>query len=104
MTPPIGGELRTPALLSVQRALWGRVTPDLRAVAVSWPGAAIKVRFVYEATVDDDTRELVSEAETESMADFDPPVQVRFGVEIVGPELAVPLSTGEWLAYRRFED
>jgi hypothetical protein len=103
MTSPSGGELRIPALLSVQRALWGRVTPDLRGVAVSWPEGGIIVRCVYEGGVDEDTRELVSEAETETMADFDPEVEVRYEIEVVGPERSIPRADGEWWAYRRFE-
>jgi len=68
-------DLRTAVLLSLQRALWDHVTADLRGVAVAWSGnldasAAVRCRFLYEATVGELQEECVSESETYFVADF----------------------------------
>lgn len=64
------------AVLSVNRALWDRVTPALRGVCVSWQGG-IEARFFYEVEPTELERDLVDEAETEVMADQLPGTEVR---------------------------
>jgi hypothetical protein len=96
-------DLRTMALLSVQRALWGKVTPDLRAVAVSWGPRSIRARFVYEHDITDDLRELVSEAETEVIADAPEDVSVKFSDEVRPVSSPLRTASNEWWAYLRRE-
>lgn len=68
-------DLRTAALLSMQRALWEQVTPDLRGVALTWSGeldagAQVASRFLYEGAVGELQEQCVSEAEAYFVADF----------------------------------
>lgn len=56
--------------LSLQRALLGNVTPNIRAVIAELSGKNISLLFYFEGEVDDDD-ELASVIETEIIADFD---------------------------------
>ncbi|MEQ7011351.1 hypothetical protein ABN028_34815 [Actinopolymorpha sp. B17G11] len=76
-------DLRTPVLLSMQRALWDHVTPDLRGVAVEYRGeldrgAHVAARFLYEGDVGPLQRECVAESETYFLADFLPDMSSEF--------------------------
>lgn len=95
---------RIEVVLSMQRALWEQVTPNLRGVAVAWssaPGAeAIAARFLYDGRIGELERECVALAETYCCADFVPGVTVTFqAVENADKEL---LPTEEWI-YVRYE-
>jgi hypothetical protein len=95
---------RTEVLLSFQRALWDMVTPSLRAVAVRPAYPIIEARFIYEA-VGEEERAIAAEVEAYVVADFLPPVDVRF-TAVAGPvgsarELA---PDEEWIYRRREED
>lgn len=57
--------------LSLQRALLGNVTPNIRAVIAELSGKNISLLFYFEGEVDDDDEELASVIETEIIADFD---------------------------------
>lgn len=75
--------IRTSVLLSMQRALWDHVTPDLRGVAVESigeldRGAHVTARFLYEGDVGPLQRECVSESEAYFLADFLPDVSTKF--------------------------
>ncbi|TDW79353.1 hypothetical protein [Kribbella sp. VKM Ac-2566] len=94
---------RIEVLLSFQRALWDLVTPGLRAVAVSPTYPLIEARFIYEA-VGDDERLLAAEAEAYVVADFAPPVDVRFEAVVVPGFQSRELLAGEEWVYRRRED
>lgn len=63
---------RGSALLSMQRALWGEVTPDLRGVAVSWRGDEVRAVFLFDHPVGEQELDTVSCVETEVIADCDP--------------------------------
>lgn len=71
-------ELRTDALLSVQRALLGMVTRDLRAVEVAIDNRNISGRFVYDGVLTEEHRAIVGEAETLVIGDMDDDVKVEF--------------------------
>ena len=92
---------RISVLLSLQRALWDIVTPDLRGVAVTPSSPIIRARFIYEA-VNPDLLELVSEAETTVYADFLPPINVQFvGVSEPLPARRLLEAGEEWFYLRR---
>lgn len=95
------GVPRTDVLLFVQRALWQIPTPDLRGVSVGVRESAIRADFHYDGPVSDLHRDLVSEAETELIADLPPEVTVRFqAVSTPRPE---PLSLdglSDWVFLR----
>jgi hypothetical protein len=93
---------RTEVLLSFQRALWDLITPPLRAVAVRPSFPFIEARFIYEWVAAEE-REIAAEAEAYLVADFLPPVDVRFTAVAAGPADERVLEDGEEWVYRRRE-
>lgn len=81
---------RARVLLSTQRALLMAVTPEMRAIDVSWNDCEIRLRFTLDRVGDYDTRELTNEVEAEIEADFLPEARVSSEVQYLthGP---VPL-------------
>jgi len=72
------GVTREEVLLYMIRALWQAPTPELRGVAIGVRDGCIAAEFLYDGPLDEDTRELVSLAETQLIADMPPAVPVRF--------------------------
>jgi hypothetical protein len=99
------GELsfRVQALLSIQRALWEMVTPNLRGVAIQPEAPIIRGRFLYENDPTNKEREIVAEVEAYVLADFDESVDVSFRAEHVPPERPRDLLLGEEWVYMRRE-
>jgi hypothetical protein len=97
-------DLRTRALISIQRSLWDLVTPNLRAVALAVDRDAPKIsaRFMFaEGPSGEDVLD-TSEAETYTMADFGPTMSVEF-VAVQCPT-ATPrevLPGEEWVYLRK---
>jgi hypothetical protein len=58
-------ELRVRILLTMQVALLGMVTNNMRAVLVSWTETNVQVRIVFESAVSPSDNERVSEIESE---------------------------------------
>ncbi len=94
---------RIEVLLSFQRALWDLVTPHLRGVAVRPAYPLIEARFLYDV-VGDDEGLLAAEAETYVVADFAPPVDVRFEAVALPSGQSRELLPGEEWVFRRRED
>lgn len=69
------------ALFSINRSLWDRVTPDLRGVSYLMADNSVAVRWFYAEVIEDWMKEIVSEAETECMADFWPTLEVSYRPE-----------------------
>jgi len=89
------------AVLSISRSLWGRLTPDVRAVAYRLDDATLTVRFLLADEPDGVVAELVSEAETECIADFWRTHTVSYVTEHVPPPQPVELQPGErWFLVR----
>jgi hypothetical protein len=61
---------RAEVLLSVQRALLGQITPDIRTIVVCWNENEIRLRFVIEGEMDTRLQENIWAIETEVNADF----------------------------------
>ncbi|WPF82518.1 hypothetical protein SANBI_000123 [Sanguibacter sp. 4.1] len=89
-------------LLSFQRALWDMVTPTLRAIAVKPSYPLIEARFIYEV-VSDEEQEIVDEVGAYVIADFLPPVDIRFTAVALPGEVERELESGERWVYRRRE-
>lgn len=88
--------------LSLQRALLGNVTPNIRAVITELSGKNISLLFYFEGEVDDDDEELASVIETEIIADFDD----DFTVDTIVQRLDYPQrikNTNGLLVYLRKE-
>ena len=61
---------RAKAILSLNRALWGMVTPSLRAVYGRLGPKLLDVAMVFEGAITDDMCEIASEVETYVIADY----------------------------------
>lgn len=72
--------------LSLQRALLGNVTPNIRAVLAESVDKRISMLFYFDGEVSDEDEDLVSVVETEVMADFDE----NFNVEAIIHRLDSP--------------
>lgn len=81
------------ALLAVQAALLGVVTPELRAVVVDFnPGEQfLYIRFYYHGAVSDDLKELWNCAITESSADLGAECFVDEGIERLDYPKKIPV-------------
>lgn len=89
------------AKLSIQRALLGRVTPNLRAVVLSVSDKEIQLRFYFDGSVGDLEIELASEAETEVMADYDSSWSVE--AACISADISEQLNDGGVWVYQRNE-
>lgn len=92
---------RARVLLSVQRALLGAVTPPLRGVAVAWDDAAVEIVCYFDGPISKQSHELMSEVQTEVLADLAEGEDVRLTCEQRdAPAELEPMGT--WV-YRRHE-
>ncbi|QPC91860.1 hypothetical protein [Mesorhizobium sp. INR15] len=66
-------EIRAKLLLSVQRALLGAVSPNLRAVTCGWHEVEIKLRFVFDGEIAEENFEDAGVVASEVAADFPAP-------------------------------
>ncbi len=82
---------RVRVLLSAQRALLGAVTPQLRAVDVSWNDCEICVRFTVDTATDYDMDDIANEVEGEIEADFLPVAHVTSEVMPLPCGASVPV-------------
>lgn len=96
-------DLRTTVLLSIQRALWDRVTSSLRGVAVSWQDDVVAARFIYDRTTGDLEFEMVNDAEGEVVADLPAGIRTDFTMQVETSIHGRDLSPDEWWAYLRYE-
>jgi hypothetical protein len=95
---------RTQVLLSIQRAPWDMVTPDLVAVAVGWQSGVISARFGYDGPATEDRRAIVNEVETYVIADFPPDTPTDFAVRNSADSDSRNFEGDEaWWAYRRHD-
>ena len=86
--------------LSLQRALWGEIPPNLRAIAVGGLGGVGCARFIFDDEPGEDEEELVSVILSEVIADF--PVGASFDFRAVPDAGALVFEDGEtWWAYVR---
>jgi hypothetical protein len=86
--------------MSVQRALLGQVSPQLRGVAVDEDGQLIRLRFFINGPVSDDDTLSASEVETELLADLSSNRKVD--TEVVRLDTPQPLPDSElWVFQRR---
>jgi hypothetical protein len=63
-------ELRVRLLLSIQRALLGEVTPNIRAVTAHIDAQTIVLRWIIDGEISDSFRHDLSAVGTEVAADF----------------------------------
>ncbi|MBU9843529.1 hypothetical protein [Rahnella ecdela] len=88
--------------LSMQNALLGRVTPNIRAVVGRLFNQQIEIVYYFDQEISDDDEELASELGTEVIADFED----GFSIEIKTLRLDYPhaiKNDGGLLLYLRKE-
>jgi hypothetical protein len=96
-------DFRSQVLLSVLRALWGMITPDIRAISVTWGGGIVGAMFIYDHPVSEADWEVVREVETSVVADFGADVPTHFAAESI-PRGGLPDVPKEgWWVYVRHE-
>lgn len=91
-------------LLSIQRALLGNVTPNLRAVCVKLKEKKISIHFYYDKNISDEDRELSAHTIDQVMADFwenDEGDEIEFFTPLllINYPQKMPL-VGDWAYYR----
>ena len=97
-------EFRTAARLSVMRALWGEVTPDIRAVLIRPTGpAAFRIEFYLHGDTVAEFFESASIIEALTMADFPPETDISHDVIRLDAPGKIPVGEDGWLIFRRSE-
>ncbi|TFF12829.1 hypothetical protein [Cellulosimicrobium funkei] len=96
-------DFRVRALLSIQRAIWELVTPNLRGIAIACSYPAISARFLFENRPTEEDCENVSLAETYSIADFGDEVVIEFAPVWLPCSMSRALEPGEEWVYLRKE-
>lgn len=86
--------------LSIQRALLGEVSPQLRAVVFSIVGRDVDVRFYYDGLISEVDTESASCVETEMIADYEAADTVT--VRCIRLDFPEPIQDdGVWVYQRR---
>ncbi len=93
---------REDVLMYLLRALWGMITPDIRAIRASWADGVAGATFMYDHPVTDSEWGLVREVEAEMVADLPPEVATDFAaVHVAEGQLPVLPSDSWWVYVRR---
>lgn len=88
--------------LSLQRALLGQITPNIRFIILLFVQNEVKINFYFDGLIQDKDYERASCVETEVMADYD--ASTNISVECVRLDFpAVPDIDGIWV-YQRCEN
>lgn len=96
---PLVSQLR----FSVQRALLGAVTPNLRGVTVGWGDGTIRLRFYYDGAISEEDEEQARCVGTEVIADFWSPWTIE--EEIVRHDAPQPMERlAAWVYLRKEPD
>lgn len=93
-------ELRVRVLLTMQVALLGMVTANMRSVLVSWTETSVNIRIVFEGSVTPADNELASEIESEVMSHL-PSHEVICRTESCLPLGKVTSSTEDVFVFQR---
>jgi hypothetical protein len=95
------GDLRVYIRLSAQRALWGQVPPNLRAVSVDADEQKVYFRCVFDGQPTEEEWELLSEVASEIIADFPAPYTIE--EEYLSISSPLPMTHLKYLVYLRYE-
>lgn len=91
---------RCEVLLSLQRALLGEVSPNLRAVTVSYTDSSVQFEAYFDGEISDEDREAMSMVETEVMADFPSSHVITHEVKRLDAPALIPKDR-TWAYYRK---
>jgi|SRR5687767_4055921 hypothetical protein len=96
-------DLRVQVLLSIQRALVGTVTPNLRLVVCSWSDSAIEIRAIYDGPPTPDEVEEMSIVETNVIADFPSSMSIQVRCSQSHSAFKDAVAKDEVIVYGRWE-
>lgn len=85
---------------SIQRALLGNVTPNLRAVYVFIEGENYGIIFYYDKPLSEEEEELASLTDTEFISDF-PDYETSSSIEVI--PYPKPIPQRGFCVYERYE-
>lgn len=89
------------ARLSIQRALLGNVSANLRAVVFSFVGININIKFYFDGFISEEDIESVSLAEAEVIADYSPEDTVS--IDCIRLDFPSVINDGGVWVYQRRE-
>lgn len=89
--------------LSLQRALLGNITSNLRCVIVTITNKSMQLFFYYDGEVTDSDEESASEVETEVIVDFDAEFTISTHVERLDSPNPIKVNNG-YCVYLRKEE
>lgn len=95
-------ELRIKVLLSLQVALLGEITPNIRGITCGWSTSLIRIHCYFQGEINDDDKESMECVETEIIAGF---TEHEVNLECKRLDLPEPLNPhtlSAWV-YRRRE-
>lgn len=95
-------ELRINVLLSLQRALLGEISPNIRGITCSWDTSIITIHCYFQAEISDDDRESMECVATEVIADFPEHRVILECKRLDMPASLNPYTLSAWV-YRRKE-
>jgi len=87
--------------ISAQRALWGNVPRSLRAYSAEVNGEVVRLLAVFDSSVSDVERELLTTAGAEVMADY--PESFGLEEELLVMEADHDIPCLQHLIFRRYE-
>ncbi|MCI0381547.1 MAG: hypothetical protein L0207_00630 [Chlamydiae bacterium] len=92
---------RTRVLLTMMTALWGEVSPKLRAASVKWNEKTIHLFFFYDGEISEEDYESAEFVGTEVIASF-PKHKLKVDTRRLDYPALLPENKGE-LVYKRRE-
>ncbi len=93
---------RISAILSMCRALWGEVSPALRASKVSWDDENVHLFFYYDGEISEEDRESAECVATEFISCY-PEYMLHVDIIRLDYPKSIPQSDEQELIYRRRE-
>ena len=101
----MNAELRVNVAMSLMRALWGEVTPNVRAVlARIAEGEAFSIEFYVDGQASEELMEAASCVETEVVADFPNTFDISYRVIRLDAPIKVPVGDGILVYLRKESD
>ena len=88
-------------LLALMRALWGEVSPALRAAFIKWDNRTVYLFFFYDGEISDEDNDSAECAATEVIASF-PEHKLEVEIKRLDYPNLLPNGIGE-LVYKRRE-
>ncbi len=94
-------ELRNKILLSLQVALLGEITPNIRGITCGWSSSLITIHWYFQGEISEDDRESMECVATEVLANF-PEHKINIESKRLDlPELLNPYTLSAWVYLKK---